>query len=80
MFNILNYKIKIYKDKNGIYAGYVPSLKSCYTQAKNLKELKSRLQEVVMLSLETKNEVGRTSEFMGKNVKSYAKTGANFTS
>lgn len=80
MLNILNHNVKIYRDKNGIYIGHVPSLQSCYTQAENLKDLKIRIKEVIHLSLEIKKSVDRTKEFIGKKIKSYAKVGSDFTS
>ncbi len=43
------FSVIIEKDENGYYIGRVPSLKSCYTQAKTLPELYKRLNEVVGL-------------------------------
>mgnify|MGYP001596275721 FL=1 len=47
---ILNFPVIIEKDESGFFVGVVPSLRSCYTQAKTLPELYKRLQEVVSLS------------------------------
>ncbi|MFH1402317.1 MAG: type II toxin-antitoxin system HicB family antitoxin [Patescibacteria group bacterium] len=47
----------IEKDENGYYIGRVPSLRSCYTQAKTLPELYKRLEEVVSLCLEVEEEI-----------------------
>ncbi len=37
-----HFSVIIEKDENGYYIGKVPSLKSCYTQAKTLPELDNR--------------------------------------
>ncbi len=42
----------IEKDEKGYYVGYIPSLRSCYTQAKTIAELYKRLEEAAKLSLE----------------------------
>ncbi|MBA3046966.1 type II toxin-antitoxin system HicB family antitoxin [Patescibacteria group bacterium] len=52
-----NFSAIIEKDENGYYVGRVPSLRSCYTQAKTLPELYKRLEEVVGLCLEVEEEI-----------------------
>jgi predicted RNase H-like HicB family nuclease len=47
-----NLSVIIEKDDKGYYVGRVPSLRSCYTQAKTLDQLYKRLAEVVSLCLE----------------------------
>lgn len=42
----------IEQDEDGYYVATVPTLKSCYTQAKTLEELYPRIREVVELCLE----------------------------
>ena len=54
---IYNFSVIIEKDEKGYYIGKVPSLRSCYTQAKTLPELYNRLQEVVGLCLEVEKEI-----------------------
>jgi predicted RNase H-like HicB family nuclease len=53
---IYNFPVLIEKDQGGYYIGTVPSLRSCYTQAKTLPELYTRLQEVISLCLEVEKE------------------------
>ena len=48
----LHLPVIIEKDESGYFVGTVPSLRSCYTQAKTLPELYERLHEVVALSME----------------------------
>ena len=57
----LNFPVIIEKDESGFFVGVVPSLRSCYTQAKTLPELYKRLQEVVALSLEVERKLFKTT-------------------
>ena len=59
-----HFPVIIEKDETGYYIGKVPSLKSCYTQAKTLPELYKRLNEVVDLcvEIERKNFAGRINQ------------------
>ena len=57
----LHLPVIIEKDESGYFVGTVPSLRSCYTQAKTLPELYKRLQEVVALSLETEKMIFKKS-------------------
>ncbi|MBU2036730.1 type II toxin-antitoxin system HicB family antitoxin [Patescibacteria group bacterium] len=49
---IYRFPVVIEKDESGYFIGKVPSLKSCYTQAKTLAELYKRLKEATALCLE----------------------------
>lgn len=64
-----HFPVIIEKDESGYYIGKVPSLKSCYTQAKSLPELYKRLNEVIGLCLEVEKDIFKTSveqnEFVG---------------
>ena len=55
--------VLIEKDEDGYYVASVPSLKSCYTQAKTLEELYPRIREVIDLCLE--EEEPAHLEFIG---------------
>lgn len=59
----------IEKDERGYYIGKIPSLKSCYTQAKTLPELYKRLNEVAVLCMEVETRIFKTklpqNEFIG---------------
>ena len=52
MFTVL-----IEQDEDGIYVATVPSLKSCYTQAKTVEALYPRIREVIALCLEEEEPV-----------------------
>ena len=49
---VYNFSVLIEKDEDGYYIATVPSLKSCYTQARTLEELHPRIKEVIELCLE----------------------------
>lgn len=50
---ILQFKMLIEQDEDGLYVGSVPELPGCYTQAKTMEELRKRLKEVIRLVLES---------------------------
>ncbi len=54
---IYQFPVIIEKDEKGYYIGKVPSLRSCYTQAKTLPELYKRLREVAGLCLEVEKKI-----------------------
>ncbi len=66
---IYHFSVIIEKDEKGYYIGKVPSLRSCYTQAKTLPELYKRLREVVSLCLEVEKRIFKEkvkqNEFIG---------------
>ena len=66
---VYNFPVVIEKDESGYFVGSVPSLRSCYTQAKSLPELYKRLQEVIGLCLEMEEELfdthPRQNRFIG---------------
>ena len=51
------FTVLIEQDEDGYYVATVPSLKSCYTQAKTLEELYPRIKEVIELCLEEEEPV-----------------------
>lgn len=51
------FTVLIEQDQDGYYVASVPSLKSCYTQAKSLTALYPRIKEVIELCLEEQKPV-----------------------
>ena len=49
---LATFPVLIEQDKNGMYVGTVPTLRSCYTQGTTLPELYKNLQEVISLCIE----------------------------
>ncbi len=51
------FTVLIEQDEDGYYIASVPSLKSCYTQAKKIEDLIPRIKEVIELCLEEEEPV-----------------------
>jgi len=51
------FTVLIEQDEDGYYVATVPSLRSCYTQAKTLEDLYLRIKEVIELCLEEEKPV-----------------------
>lgn len=49
---ILQFKVLIEQDEDGLYVATVPELPGCYTQARTLEELRKRIREAIELVLE----------------------------
>ena len=47
----IRFNVLIEKDEDGFYVATVPSLKSCYTQARSMEELLPRIREAIDASL-----------------------------
>lgn len=52
---IRQFSVVIEQDEDGYYVATVPSLPSCYTQARTLEELAPRIREVIALCLAEKD-------------------------
>ena len=48
---VRKFTVLIEQDEDGYYVATVPSLRSCYTQARTLEELAPRIREVIALCL-----------------------------
>lgn len=49
------FTVVIEQDEDGYYVASVPSLPSCYTQARTLEQLAPRIREVIALCLAEQN-------------------------
>ncbi len=57
---ILHFKVFIERDEDGFYVGSVPELSGCYSQAKTIEKLRSRIKEAIQLVLETDKDARQT--------------------
>ena len=57
--NVIQFKVLIEQDEDGIYVASVPELPGCYTQGKTLEEVRKRIKEVIELVLETDRNLAR---------------------
>jgi predicted RNase H-like HicB family nuclease len=61
--NLRQFTVVIEQDEDGYYVASVPSLHSCYTQARSLEELAPRIREVIALCLA--EQKGPRMKFVG---------------
>jgi len=54
---ILQFKILIEQDEDGLYVASVPELPGCYTQGKTLEQARERIKEVIELILESDQDI-----------------------
>ena len=54
---ILQFKVIIEQDEDGLYVANVPELPGCYTQAKTIEKLRKRIKEAIQLVLESDNSL-----------------------
>ncbi len=59
-----DFQVIIEKDEDGMLIAEVPSLRSCYCQAKTYDQLMSRIKEVIELCLEVETDYN-PNEFIG---------------
>ena len=70
---VLNYRVIVEQDTDGIFVAQVPSLQGCYTQGDTYEEVMANIKEVIELHLKVrKGDVSgddSSSEFVGiKNI------------
>ena len=53
MVKILQFRVVIEQDEDGLYVASVPDLSGCYTQGKTLEEVRKRIREAIKLVLES---------------------------
>ena len=53
----LQFKVLIEQDEGGLYVASVPELPGCYTQGKNLEEVRERIKEAIELVLESDSDI-----------------------
>jgi len=56
MPKVLNYRVIIEKDEDGVFVASAPSLQGCYTQGDSYEEVLERIKEAIELSLEARKE------------------------
>lgn len=54
---MLQFKVLIEQDEDGLYVASVPELPGCYTQGKTLEQVRERIKEAILLVLESDRKV-----------------------
>ncbi len=57
---ILQFKVIIETDEDGLFVASVPELPGCYTQGKTLEQVRERIKEVINLVLESDEDVKKS--------------------
>lgn len=74
MPKVLNYRVIIEQDEDGVFVASVPALQGCYTEGDTFEEALDNAKDVIKLHLEAKKERGllpddSQTEFIGvKNI------------
>jgi predicted RNase H-like HicB family nuclease len=61
----LKYRVVIERDEDGFYIASIPELPGCYTQARSIDKVMSRIKEAAELYLEATGAEPSESEFVG---------------
>jgi len=67
---VLNFRVLIEQDEDGIFVASVPSLQGCYTEGNTFEEVLENIKDVINLHLEARQEENllpddNKSEFIG---------------
>lgn len=54
---LLQFKVVIEQDEDGLFVASAPELPGCYTQGKTLEEVRARIKEVIELVLESDKDI-----------------------
>lgn len=55
MPNILNYRVIIEQDENGVFVVSVPSLQGCYTEGNTFEEAIKNIEDAIKLHVAARN-------------------------
>ena len=74
MPKVLNYRVIIEQDEDGVFVASVPALQGCYTEGDTFEEAIKNARDVIRLHIDAKKEKGllpddTSTEFVGiKNI------------
>lgn len=79
---VLNYRVILEQDEDGVFVASVPSISGCYTQGESFELAMKNIKEVIGLHLQARKELAERddskTEFVGiKNI-SFANTYGTF--
>lgn len=58
MPKVLNYRVIIEQDEDGVFVASVPTIQGCYTQGDTYEEALKNIQDVIKLCLESRKAHG----------------------
>jgi predicted RNase H-like HicB family nuclease len=56
MPKVLNYRVIIEKDEDGVYVASVPSIRGCYTEGDTYEEVLKNIKEAICLCIEAEKD------------------------
>lgn len=59
---VLNYRVILEQDEDGVFVANVPSLQGCYTQGNSFEEAMINIREVIELHLSVKKDLVSESD------------------
>jgi len=62
---LYSFTVVIERDEDGVYVGYVPSIKGCHTQGETIDELMENIKEAIELCLEVEQKKIEPEKFIG---------------
>lgn len=70
MPKVLNYRVIVEQDEDGVYVAFVPSLQGCYTEGNTFEEVLENIEDVIKLHIRARKERGlplddSNTEFIG---------------
>lgn len=70
---VLNYRVILEQDEDGVFVASVPSISGCYTQGESFEDVMKNIKEVIGLHLKERKELTQRddskTEFVGiKNI------------
>ena len=68
MPNVLNYRVIVEQDEDGVYVASVPALSGCYTEGDTFEETIKNITDVIKLRLQSEKKPmtdDSASEFVG---------------
>lgn len=74
MTKVLNFRVIIEQDEDGIFVASVPAVPGCYTQGDSYEEVVKNIQEAIELCLEVAKEDKKYSEKIDWSETEKAKT------
>ena len=70
MTKVLNYRVIVEQDEDGVFVASVPSLSGCYTEADTFEEVLKNIEDVIKLHIKARKTRGlplddSKTEFVG---------------
>ncbi len=65
MTKVLNYRVIVEQDEDGVFVASAPSLQGCYTEGDTFEEAINNIKDVIKLHIGSRKETGIISDNFG---------------